>query len=65
MFKGVKCSGFFHNDLHSNNIMISKKSDELFIIDYGESSKKENNTNGFVDFQYCIDYKNENVNYCL
>ena len=63
--KCLKCSGFFHNDLHSNNIMISKKSDELFIIDYGESSKKENNTNGFMDFQYCIDYKNENANYCL
>jgi len=63
--KCLKCCGFFHNDLHSNNIMISKKSDDLFIIDYGESSKRENNTNGFVDFQYCIDYKNEKANYCL
>lgn len=59
----LKCYGFFHNDLHSNNIMVSKKTNDIFIIDYGESSKKENNTTGFLDHQYCIDCDHKKNSY--
>ena len=63
--KCLKCYGFFHNYLHSNNIMVNMKNRDIFIIDYGESSKKENNTTGFLDHQYCIDSEYENKHYCL
>ena len=50
----LKCNGFYHNDLHSNNIMISNTDNKIYIIDYGESSKIENNLIGFNDHIYCI-----------
>ena len=55
----LKKRGFFHNDLHSNNIMISKLNSEMFIIDYGESSRYDNNMLGFQEHKYCIDCDHE------
>lgn len=55
----LKRKGFYHNDLHSNNIMINGDNDELFLVDYGESSKIENNVFGFQNHQYCVDCDHE------
>jgi hypothetical protein len=55
----LKCNGFYHNDLHSNNIMINDKNDDMYIIDYGESSKIDNNILGFQDHKYCINCHHE------
>lgn len=63
--KCLKCHGFYHNDLHSNNIMVNQNHQDIFIIDYGESSKIENNTAGFLDHQYCIDCDHEKKCYSI
>ena len=55
----LKKRGFFHNDLHSNNIMINQMNNEMFIIDYGESSTYDNNLLGFQEHKYCIDCDHE------
>ena len=55
----LKHRGFYHNDLHSNNVMINKVNNKMFIIDYGESSIYDNNMLGFQEHKYCIDCKHE------
>ena len=61
--KCLKKNGFYHNDLHSNNIMINGDNNDIFIIDYGESSKNDNNLLGFQDHKYCVNCHHEKK-YC-
>jgi Kae1-associated kinase Bud32 len=58
MIKILHKNGIYHNDLHDGNIMISNEND-IYIIDYGLSSRYPKQNDKFVKDNIAIDRLNK------